>query len=76
MGGANTEISNATRNVLIEAAYFDPRNIRRTSKHLGLSTEASYRFERGTDINITVDAANRAAHMIQELAAENCSRYT
>jgi len=44
MGGANTEISSATTNVLIEAAYFDPRNIRRTSKYFGLSTEASYRF--------------------------------
>jgi phenylalanyl-tRNA synthetase beta chain len=68
MGGANTEISDATTNVLIEAAYFDPGNVRRTSKYLGLSTEASYRFERGTDINITVLAANRAAQMIQELA--------
>ncbi len=68
MGGANTEISNATTNILIEAAYFDPCNIRRTSKYLGLSTEASYRFERGTDINITILAANRAAQMIQELA--------
>jgi phenylalanyl-tRNA synthetase beta chain len=68
MGGANTEISNATTNILIEAAYFHPGNIRRTSKHLGLSTEASYRFERGTDINMTVLAANRAAQMIQEMA--------
>lgn len=69
MGGANTEITDATTNVLIESAYFDPRNIRRTSKYLGLSTEASYRFERGTNINITVLAANRAAQMIQELAS-------
>ena len=68
MGGANTEISDATTNILIEAAYFDPRNIRCTSKYLGLSTEASYRFERGTDLNLTVIAANRAAQMIQELA--------
>jgi phenylalanyl-tRNA synthetase beta chain len=68
MGGANTEISNATTNILIEAAYFNPGNIRRTSKYLGLSTEASYRFERGTDINIPVLAANRAAQMIQEMA--------
>ena len=68
MGGANTEISDATTNILIEAAYFDPRNIRCTSKYLGLSTEASYRFERGTDFNLTVIAANRAAQMIQELA--------
>jgi phenylalanyl-tRNA synthetase beta chain len=68
MGGANTEISDATTNVLIEAAYFNPGNIRRTSKYLGLSTEASYRFERGTDVNMTVHAANRAAQMIQEIA--------
>jgi phenylalanyl-tRNA synthetase beta chain len=68
MGGANTEISESTTNILIESAYFDPSSIRRTSKYLGLSTEASYRFERGTDINITVIAANRAAQMIQELA--------
>ncbi len=68
MGGANTEISNRTTNILIESAYFDPSNVRRTSKYLGLSTEASYRFERGTDINITILAANRAAQMIQEIA--------
>jgi phenylalanyl-tRNA synthetase beta chain len=68
MGGANTEISSTTTNILIESAYFNPQNIRRTSKHLGLSTEASYRFERGADMNITVTAANRAAQMIQELA--------
>jgi phenylalanyl-tRNA synthetase beta chain len=68
MGGANTEISDATTNILIESAYFHPQNIRRTSKYLGLSTEASYRFERGADINITIVAANHAAQMIQELA--------
>jgi phenylalanyl-tRNA synthetase beta chain len=68
MGGANTEISDATTNILLESAYFDPASIRRTSKYLGLSTEASYRFERGTDINVTVYAANRAAQMIQELS--------
>ena len=68
MGGANTEISGTTISILIESAYFNPRNIRRTSKYLGLSTEASYRFERGTDIDITVLAANRAVQMIQELA--------
>jgi phenylalanyl-tRNA synthetase beta chain len=68
MGGANTEISNTTTNVFIEAAYFDSRNIRRTSKFLGLSTEASYRFERGADLDRTVAAANRVASMIQELA--------
>jgi len=68
MGGANTEISADTKNVLLESAYFSPPCIRRTSKYLGLSTEASYRFERGTDINITVETVNRAAQLIQELA--------
>jgi phenylalanyl-tRNA synthetase beta chain len=68
MGGENTEISNTTMNVLLEGAYFDPANIRRTSKYLGLSTEAAYRFERGADVNMTVFAVNRAAQLIQELA--------
>ena len=68
MGGANTEISNSTVDVLIEGAYFDPSSIRRTSKYLGLSTEASYRFERGADIGMTAAAVDRAAQMIQELA--------
>lgn len=68
MGGANTEISESTTNILIESAYFNPGNVRRTSKYLGLSTEASYRFERGTDINNTVNAANRAAQLIQQIA--------
>ncbi|HEY6952417.1 MAG TPA: phenylalanine--tRNA ligase subunit beta [Bacteroidota bacterium] len=67
MGGGNSEISDATTNVLIESAYFDPRSIRKTSKLLGLSTEASYRFERGADIGITAYAVDRAAGMIQEL---------
>jgi phenylalanyl-tRNA synthetase beta chain len=67
MGGANTEISVSTRNILIESAYFSAWGVRRTSKYLGLSTEASYRFERGGDLEMTVTAANRAAQMIQEL---------
>ncbi len=66
MGGANTEISDSTTTVLLESAYFDPRSIRRTSKHFGLSTEASQRFERGADPSITQWAADRAAKLIQE----------
>ncbi|HEY6192083.1 MAG TPA: phenylalanine--tRNA ligase subunit beta [Bacteroidota bacterium] len=65
MGGANSEISASTRNVFIESAYFNPRSIRRTSKALGLSTDASQRFERGMDPNGTVWAADRAASLIQ-----------
>lgn len=66
MGGANTEISEGTTTVLIESANFDPSSVRRTSKYLGLSTDASQRFERGVDIEMTLYAANRAAQLIQE----------
>ena len=68
MGGGNSEINEKTRNVFLESACFDPANIRRTSKLLGLSTEASQRFERGIDIDMTRVAAERAAQLIQELA--------
>src|ERR1700723_3704971 len=61
MGGANTEINNDTRDVLIESAYFAPVNIRRTSKLLGLRSESSYRFERGADLEICDWASRRAA---------------
>ncbi|MDP2883478.1 MAG: phenylalanine--tRNA ligase subunit beta [Ignavibacteria bacterium] len=66
MGGANTEISEETTTVLIESANFDPSSVRRTSKYLGLSTDASQRFERGVDIEMTLYSANRAAQLIQE----------
>ena len=68
MGGVGTEISSATRNVLLESANFDPLSIRKTSRAIGLSTEASYRFERGADIEMTRYACDRAAAMIRELA--------
>ena len=67
MGGANTEVRDATRTVLLESAYFAPGSIRRTAKALGLSTEASYRFERGADIEGLRDALDRAARLIAEL---------
>ena len=68
MGGANTEINNDTRDVLIESAYFQPVNIRRTSKLLGLRSESSYRFERGADVEICDLASRRAAQLILETA--------
>lgn len=68
MGGENSEITNETKNILIESAYFNPSSIRKTSKALGLSTDASYRFERGTDPNITKYAAERCAQLVAELA--------
>jgi len=68
MGGLNSEIFEGSRNVLVESAFFDPITIRRGSKYLGLSTEASYRFERGMDIEGTVDALKRALMLMKELA--------
>jgi len=68
MGGAETEISFSTRNVLIECAWFDPISIRRTSKALGLRSEASYRFERGADPEMAELASRRAAELIQKVA--------
>ena len=68
MGGAETEISDKTTNVLLESAYFFPAGIRKTVRALGLSTEASYRYERGADIEICAYACDRAATLIQQVA--------
>jgi phenylalanyl-tRNA synthetase beta chain len=63
MGGAESEVSAETSRVLLECAYFDPKSIRPTARALGLSTDASYRYERGTD----VDGMDRALHRVLEL---------
>ena len=68
MGGADSEVTGQTQDILIESANFNAVSIRRTSKRLGLATEASFRFERGVDIGISVKAAVRAAQLMQELA--------
>lgn len=68
MGGMNSEIEDATTRVLIESACFDPVSIRKTSKKLGLSTDASHRFERGVDPDGTIYALDRAAALMVELA--------
>lgn len=68
MGGQNSEINERTRDVLIESAYFAPAAIRRTSKALGLRTDASYRFERGADIGIADWASARCAQLILQTA--------
>jgi phenylalanyl-tRNA synthetase beta chain len=68
MGGFDSEITDQTRTVLLECAYFQPASIRRTAKKLGLSTEASYRFERGADWDDTISALTRTSQLIQELA--------
>jgi len=66
MGGLNSEIEDSTRRVLIEGAYFNPVSIRKTAKTLGLSTDASHRFERGVDPEGTDRAVNRAAKLMVE----------
>jgi phenylalanyl-tRNA synthetase beta chain len=68
MGGEETEISDTTADVLIESAYFNPRSVRQTARALNLHTEASYRFERGTDYDGVLRAQERAVALICELA--------
>lgn len=72
-GGQETEVGDETVDILLESAYFDPVSVRRTSKRLGLSTTASYRFERGVDPNNVLHAANRAAALIAKLAGGTVS---
>jgi phenylalanyl-tRNA synthetase beta chain len=75
MGGTETEISTGTKNVLLESACFNPLSIRKTSRTLGLSSEASYRFERGTDIVQARLVCDRAAALIQQTAGGTVYRH-
>jgi phenylalanyl-tRNA synthetase beta chain len=68
MGGKETEVSDATRNILLESAFFDPRSVRRTSRKLGLMSDSSYRFERRVDPECVDWASRRAVKMILEIA--------
>jgi phenylalanyl-tRNA synthetase beta chain len=72
-GGAKSGVSQMTKNIFLESAYFNPVLIRKTSKRHGLHTDASFRFERGTDPNITTWALKRAAMMISEIAGGKVS---
>jgi phenylalanyl-tRNA synthetase beta chain len=69
MGGASSEVTEATKTVAFESAYFKPASVRRTSKRLGLKTEASSRFERGADINAPVPALQRAIALMEQIGA-------
>ncbi|MCG0274543.1 MAG: phenylalanine--tRNA ligase subunit beta [Thermosediminibacteraceae bacterium] len=69
MGGANSEVTAQTRTVLLESANFSGANIRRTSRRLGIRTEASSRFEKGLDPNLAEMAAERACELIEQLGA-------
>lgn len=74
MGGLNSEVSEDTSNVLIESAYFNPTNIRKTSKKLGLQTEASYRFERGVDYGGVIRALNRATQLVLDFCGGKAAK--
>lgn len=76
MGGLNSEIFQASRNVLIESAFFDPVTIRRGSKRLGISTEASYRFERGIDVEGVVPALKRSLMLMADLTGGQVAQGT
>lgn len=69
IGGASSEVSTTTKRVAFESAYFLPVSIRRTSKQLPVSTDASYRFERGADINAPVTAMHRAQELMSSIGA-------
>src|SRR6266481_4191522 len=68
MGGEETAVTDSTKNILLEAAYFLPASIRRTARELGLPSDASYRFERGVDPEMVLRASQRATELIQEIA--------
>jgi phenylalanyl-tRNA synthetase beta chain len=69
MGGAESEVSNGTSRIVLEAAWFNPKSVRATSKRLGLRTEASYRFERGADLTGTAQAMARALQLLDAIGA-------
>ncbi len=73
MGGQDSEVVSQTKDIFIESAYFLPHTVRMTSKRLGLSTDASFRFERGTDINITLKAIDRVTNLIMEISGGEAS---
>ena len=72
-GGKDSGVTEGTTSVFLESAYFNPVSVRKTSKRFGLKTDASFRYERGTDPEITVFALKRAALLIQELAGGTIS---
>jgi len=72
-GGIGSGVRETTKNIFLESAYFNPVWVRKTSKRHGLKTDASFRFERGTDPNITVTALKYAAILIKELAGGTIS---
>jgi len=76
MGGKDTEVSNTTKNILLESAYFDPVLVRRASRKLGISSDSSYRFERGVDYNSVLCGADRALALILKSAGGSVTHFT
>ncbi|MFQ5737075.1 MAG: phenylalanine--tRNA ligase subunit beta [Thermodesulfobacteriota bacterium] len=74
MGGKHSEVGETTTDVLLESAWFEPSSVRRTSRKAALSSDSSYRFERGVDINGVTGALDAAAAMIKELAGGDVAR--
>ena len=74
MGGADSEINDETTEVLLESAHFDALSVRRTARRLGIHTEASHRFERGTDPEMAATACDRAAALIADLCGGKVCR--
>ena len=72
-GGKDSGVSSSTKNIFLESAYFNPVSIRKSSKRHNLNTDASFRYERGSDPNITVYALKRAALLIKEVCGGNIS---
>jgi phenylalanyl-tRNA synthetase beta chain len=72
-GGAKSGVKDTTKNIFLESACFSPVHVRKTARRHVLNTDSSFRFERGTDPNITVYALKRAALLIQELAGGSIS---
>jgi phenylalanyl-tRNA synthetase beta chain len=68
MGGEESEVTETTRDIFLECAYFDPRSTRRTARSLGLATDSSYRFERGVDVDGMERAVRRALALILAVA--------
>ena len=72
-GGLDSGVTTETKNIFLESAYFNPVSIRKTAKRHGLSTDASFRFERGIDIELVESALKRAALLIKEIAGGHIS---
>src|SRR5947208_3214302 len=68
MGGEETGVTETTKNILLESAYFLPASVRRTARNLNLPSDASYRFERGVDPEMVLRASQRATELIREIA--------